>query len=398
MPLDLSNRKWPGRPKRAGKETLHDSYVREGQMVAVPLAFPHMTLPMPADESYITALGIDDRQVLYGGTGGPKAHLFATMTRGLTGTTIHMAELQDDARTTAVLVARDGRVIAATSPGGSRPDTDPHDCAAEGEGALFIHEHIRLPYDLIHEWHFLRTPAETLAVPVPGEGIACAVLAAGADGREVVVGLSAKTGTLFVCDVSSGDVETVQPVDEHGLFSHAICVGPEGKVYGTATEGRLWSFDPVSVSFAMVGAMIPTLAGRARRNQADSFAVDAERGAIYGGGTADGVLFSFEPATGTVRALGKATGFPGIRACAVTRDGRLFGFSGRDGDLGHLFCYNPDTHELKDLGLACAMVGERVYGYQFSCSVVGRDGQVFFGEHDRGGHVWTYWPAIQART
>ena len=39
---------------------------------------------------------------LYGGTGGRQAHLFAGMTRGLTGAVIDMAVLAEDARVTAV--------------------------------------------------------------------------------------------------------------------------------------------------------------------------------------------------------------------------------------------------------------------------------------------------------
>ena len=100
-------------------------------------------------------------------------------------------------------------------------------------------------------------------------------------------------------------------------------------------------------------------------------------------------------AAGKVRSLGKVTNYRGVKGCAVTCDGRLFGISGREGDVGHLFCYDPDEHELRDLGLIASVLAERVYGFQFSCSVVGRDGQVFFGEHDRGGHIWLYLPSVR---
>jgi outer membrane protein assembly factor BamB len=395
MVLDLAGKKWPPRPERVGWASRHDAYVIEGQMLALALGFPGMAMPIPADEAYVTALAIDRRQTVYGGTGGRNAHLFAGLTRGVTGAVIDMCVLQPDARTTAVLVASDRRVFAATAPGGPRPDSDHRAPGAEGEGALFVHKPSGLVQDLIHEWHFLKEPAEKVAVPLPGEGIACAVMAAGPDGSEQIVGIGEKTGTLFSYDIASGKAATPCRVDEHGLFSRTVVVGPDGKVYGTAAGGTLWRFDPVSHAFELTGLSIPSLAGRAIRNHADSLAVDSDRGVIYGGGTADGVLFAFDPGAGRVKSLGKVTCFRGIKGLAVTLDGRLFGISGREGDIGHLFCYDPDAAELSDLGLAVSVMGPRVHGYQFSCSVVGRDGQVFFGEYERGGHLWLYWPAIR---
>jgi hypothetical protein len=132
------------------------------------------------------------------------------------------------------------------------------------------------------------------------------------------------------------------------------------------------------------------------RNHAESFAVDYDRGIIYGGGSADGMLFAFSPSEHTMRSLGKATCFRGIRGLAVTPDRRLFGMSGRTGDIGHLFCYDPDGPELRDVGMVASVLAARVYGYEFSCSVVGPDGQIFFGQHERGGHLWIYCPAVRA--
>ena len=159
-----------------------------------------------------------------------------------------------------------------------------------------------------------------------------------------------------------------------------------------------------------MGLAIPAVAGREVRNQAECFALDPATGVIYGGGTEDGVLFEFDPAAGRshgvagrpgeagkIRSLGKPTCYRGTRALAVTADGRLFGTSGREGDIAHLFCFDPDERELRDLGVPVAVLGTRVYGYEFSASAVGADGQIFLGQHERGGHLWIYWPAILPR-
>jgi hypothetical protein len=393
MPLDLSGRQWPPKVRGPADHLIHAGYVVEGQMIAMPLGFPGMAMPISADDAYLTALAIDSRQVVYGGTGGRQAHLFAGMTRGLTGAVIDMAVLAEDARVTAVMATADDGVVATTAPGAPRPDGQA--APGEGPGSVFVHDGQRLPYDLLQEWSFRRKPAEEVAVPLPEEGIACAVLVRGPDGSQQVCGLGERTGTLFTCDVASGTVNVIGPVDDRALFSKSIVVGPDGMVYGTATAGRLWRYAPTSERLDTLDLRIPSQAGRALRNHAESFAVDCERGIIYGGGSADGILFAFSPAEHTVRSLGKATCFRGIRGLAVTPDGRLFGMSGRTGDIAHLFCYDPDGPELKDIGMVASVLGARVYGYEFSCSTMGRDGQIFFGQHERGGHLWLYCPAIR---
>ncbi len=395
MPIDLSEREWPEKVPGLGMSLLHEGYVTEGQMVAMSLGFPGMCLPIPADEAYVTALAVDERRVIYGGTGGRRAHLFAAMTHGLTGAVVDICVLEEEARVSSVLVAQDGRVFATTAPGAPRPAPPKPGTHPDGEGAIYVHEPVKLPYDLVHEWHFFKSPAEKLCTPLPGEGIACAVPAVDGSGNEAIIGIGECSGSLFTCTIESGHTEVHGPVDEKGLFSRVIARGPDGAVYGTGALGRLWRFDPLLDGMQDTGVAIPSVAGRAVRNQADSFAADRHRRILYGGGTADGVLFAYDVDGRSVRCLGKPTCYRGIKGLAVTNDGRLFGISGRQGDIGHLFCYDPDEHELRDLGMIASVIQERVYGYEFACSVTGRDGQVYFGERDRGGHLWMYWPAVR---
>lgn len=398
MLTDLKDRKWPERAHGLGMSLLHQGYVTEGQMVALGLGFPGMCMPIPADEAYVTALGIDRRKVVYGGTGGRSAHLFAAMTFGLTGIAIDMAVLQEDARTTSVMAAKDGHVFATTAPGAPLPVPDPPGYPPAGEGALFVHDAEHLPADLIHEWHVVKTPAEKLCVPLEDEGIACAVLTHDMMGAELIVGIGERTGTLFTYSIEEKKAELHGKVDDHGLFSKALVVGRDGTVYGTGALGAIWRFGPLTHELEKMDLRIPSVASRAVRNQAESFALDPCSGLIYGGGTADGVLFVFNPEAGTVRSLGKPTCYRGVRGLAVTNDGRLFGMSGRREDIAHLFCYEPQTHELKDLGLVASVLQERAFGYEFSCGAVSRDGHIYFGEQDRGGHVWLYCPAIKCPT
>ena len=59
-----------------------------------------------------------------------------------------------------------------------------------------------------------------------------------------------------------------------------------------------------------------------------------------------------------------------------------------------MFCYNPDTNEVTDIGVAVSVIERRRYGYMFADAVVGRDGQIYFGEDDDLGHLWMYFPVI----
>jgi hypothetical protein len=79
---------------------------------------------------------------------------------------------------------------------------------------------------------------------------------------------------------------------------------------------------------------------------------------------------------------------------AVTHDGRVFGFCGPE--MAKMFCYNPRTREATNLGVAVSVLERRRYGYAFGDAVTGRDGQIIFGEDDDLGHLWLYFPRIQA--
>ena len=79
---------------------------------------------------------------------------------------------------------------------------------------------------------------------------------------------------------------------------------------------------------------------------------------------------------------------------AVTHDGRVFGFCGTE--MAKMFGYNPRTREATNLGVAVSVLERRRYGYVFGDAVTGRDGQIIFGEDDDLGHLWLYFPRIQA--
>ena len=81
---------------------------------------------------------------------------------------------------------------------------------------------------------------------------------------------------------------------------------------------------------------------------------------------------------------------------AVTFDGRVFGFCGDE--IARMFCYDPDAGCVTDLGVAVSVIQRRRYGYVFGDAVVGREGEIIFGENDNQGHLWLYFPRIREAT
>ena len=83
-----------------------------------------------------------------------------------------------------------------------------------------------------------------------------------------------------------------------------------------------------------------------------------------------------------------------VYCMAATFDGRVFGSCGSG--IAKMFCYDPGRREITNLGAAVSLFERRRYGYVFGDAVTGRDGEIVFGEDDDGGHLWLYFPRIQA--
>ena len=66
-------------------EIVHGTFMKEGTMAAFPTCFPGASIPIPADESHITALDISSDGMIYGGTSGRATHLFVAIFHGVTG-------------------------------------------------------------------------------------------------------------------------------------------------------------------------------------------------------------------------------------------------------------------------------------------------------------------------
>jgi len=394
MALDLRNKQWPVHPSKNPEFDLssshvknmekyhHRSFTQEGAMVAMPLAFPGITTPIPADECAIISLGMDSTRMVFGGTTGRAAHVFAAMTRGVTGIVHDLGAIPGATACTAVMPAPDRTIFLAAS--------------GSFGGKLYSHPPVPWPYDCFQEWGFSRPGYTEKAHVFQDEGIACALFD---DLRKTIYGISDRTGTFFAAetDHEEWEVRLFGRVDAVQRFSRVLVHDLEGNIWGTACNGSLWRFSPEDERLVDLDLWIPCSAGREIHNRAEAFALDPVTGIIYGSGSSDGFLFAFDPKEQKVKSLGKPGVSPTIRALTVGNDGRLFGMCGGDDDIAHLFVYDPADGTLRDIGTPVSLYGARTYGYVFASALTGKDGELFFGQAERMSHIWQYFPAIPQR-
>jgi hypothetical protein len=342
-------------------QIIHGSFVKEGTMVAFPTCFPGGTVPIPPDESHITALGMGNDGIIYGGTSGRAVHLFVGIFHGITGIVFDRGQADGADSCVAVCWGKDGAVACVNGEAGGR---------------LIGMESQPLPHDLIQEWGFTRTPLKELGTPVAGEKIVHAVMDAHANR---LVGTT--ENHLFAYDPEKGSTEILAEVAGNGQ----LAAGSVGQVYGFDSGESLWRLDS-GLSMERGFARLPKGSWASPR-----WTRDPRDGLLY---TADasGRLYSFREGEGFSPELGRTSLTP-VGPMAVTLDGRLFGTCGSG--ISRLFCFDPQSDSVSDLGVAASVLQRRRYGYEFGAAVVGRDGEIVFGEDDDRGHLWLYFPKIR---
>lgn len=347
-------------------DIVHGTFMKQGTMVAFPTCFPGASVPIPADESRITALDVTPDGIVYGGTSGRAAHLFVGMFHGVTGIVFDRGAVENADSCVAVGCGKSRFLACVNGPGGGRVVA----------GTLQD-----LPFDLIQEWGFWRTSHEEIG-SLESERIVHAVTDID---RTTLVGVTPTR--LFTVGLNEGKLEVVGEVSGRGR----IALGPGGHVFGQDGPEHLWRFAAASRKIERRAVALPVgqWEGAPR-----VWARDAHDGLLYAADDA-GTLFTFSENGGFGDPLGRVPVAP-VSCMAVTHDGRLFGFCGPD--LSRMFCYNPRSRKITDLGVAVSVLERRRYGYAFGDAVTGRDGQIYFGEDDDLGHLWIYFPSIGGRS
>ena len=344
------------------EEMRKGAYTREGTMVAFPTCFPGATAPIVLDESRITALDITPAGAIYGGTSGRQAHLFVASTHGITGIVFDIGTPAGATQCAAVCCGASRMVAFVNGPRGGR-----------AIGAPLA----RVSADLIQEWSINRPALQDLGECVAGEPVTHAVADAS---RAMAVGVTPRR--LFTVDIASSKIQVVGEAPAGGRIALATA-----GIYGRDGVGHLWRFDPKTGAIGRQAVPLPA----GSWDLPLVWARDPRNGLLF---TADkqGKLFSFDEKQGFSGPLGSAPLAP-VGTMAVTLDGRLFGFCGEE--MAKMFCYDPASRAVTNLGVAASVFERRRYGYEFADAVTGRDGELVFGENDNGGHLWLYFPKIR---
>jgi hypothetical protein len=347
----------------------HGTFIKEGTMVACATCFPGMTTPIPLDESHITALDGTPTGTLYGGTSGHQAHLFIAQFHGLSGVVLEMGTPEGATHTAAVCCAGSRLFAFVNGPRGGRvvsvPQTD-----------LFGE-------DFIQEWGFTRPEIIDHGECVAGEPVVHAITD---EARKTVIAVTSHHIVIVDASVEDAKLKVEYIGEAPGLGR--ITLGTRGGVFGRDDGDTLWRFDLAKRTIQRRAVVLPEGFGGVPL----SWASDPASGLLY---TSD--------AKGRIHSFGERKGFSGVLAeaplapvgpMAVTFDGRLFGFCGNE--MSKMFCFDPATGKVANLGVAASVLERRRYGYTFGDAVIGRDGEIVFGENDNGGHLWLYFPRIKA--
>lgn len=341
------------------------AFIDEGRMVAFPLGFPGGTIPIVADESHITALDLAPNGDVYGGTGGRAAHLFAGYFRQATGAVFDFGVIPNADCCAAVCCGQNHMIGLVNGAQGGRIVALPQ---SDSPGV-----------DLLQEWGFSRPPYEEVGAVFGGERLIHAV---SDEKREWAAGLS--QNHLFLVHFADKKLEIVEPLPGLGQIGR----GANNRFFGKEEDDSLWRFDLAAKTVKRRAIKLP-------KGKWDGaflrWARNNHTGTLY---AADGAgrLFALQE-NGAIQTLAQTPLAP-VTSMTVTPDGRLFGTCGEE--MEHFFVYNPKTKELRDLGIAVSVIERRRYGYQFGDAVTGRDGELYFGERDDLGHLWMYFPKIEA--
>lgn len=361
-------------------------FVREGTMIAFPTCLPGMTMPIPLDESRITALDINSDGHVYGGTSGARAHLFGSAFHGLTGIVLDVGPVEGATSTAAICccaVHDRGDDDSETARAAERawPGAIAFVNGPRGGRAVAI-PHLSLAEDWIQEWGLEQSYAKDLGECVGGEPVVHAVsLASGTK----IAGVTTKH--VFTFDVAAGKATVIGEAPGRGR----LALGQDA-VFGLDDGANLWRFDAATGALRRAAVALPR--GDWTNGSAIRWARNRDTGALYVA-DAGGRLFSFDETKGGdgFRSLGQ-THLPRVNAIAVTPDGRIFGACGEE--MANLFSCDIAAAGVANLGVAASVLEQRRYGYQFGDALTGRDGEIIFGEDDNGGHVWIYFPKIRA--
>ncbi|NIA08082.1 MAG: hypothetical protein GWP14_10705 [Actinobacteria bacterium] len=353
-------------PKEAGyvnlpfpPDYLESCYAREEMFTALPL-------PFPPGESGINALAKDKQGNVFGLCSGVKSHLFIYNSKdGPEPGVTHLGTLEGAAQKGSLVVTADNRLFFGLN-------------TASGDGYLYAYDS-----------NDSTTRLKKICCPVKGEAIA-ALIADESSPR--IYGLSGNSGTFFVLDLDKDSLEWKGPVDKDGLFSRTLTITASGDVFGGCRWTKMFKYDREKDRLVFMDINAPIISGRQMYNRLESLVYDEQTDSIYGGTSADGILFRFMVNQDKLISIGKPLNQPHIRCLTVGADNCIYGMAGKH--CCHLFRYDPAEGDLRDLGIIHVRSPRPWHCYECDAAVTGNDGRIYLGQNERVSYLFVYSPSV----
>ncbi|MFH0922268.1 MAG: hypothetical protein V1913_18135 [Fibrobacterota bacterium] len=237
---------------------------------------------------------------------------------------------------------------------------------------------------------------EDLGVVLAKEGVRTLAV----DGeRQKIYGLTEPSYKFFIYDLKQKKLtvkpDTVFKEEEVlsrdirlGELGKALVVAADGKVYGSASAGKLFCYSPDNDKIKITDIKIPCTPDHQRTVSVSAW-TQAPDGTIYGGTYIDGVLFRFDPVTGKIWNLGKPAMTAFIRSLVVTADGTVCGVVGSKEDVPTVFKYRDGVYETVDFPMIPILRATyNCYANDLGPVVyLAKDGVLLFGGQGRIGKV-----------
>ena len=343
---------------------LRADYVLEGQFFAWPLAVAGECEPIDPDSARVCAVApAADGRMVWGATDGETCHVFAARLKGAAGGVMDLGTVPDAASVPAVLPIPAGHPLAkgpysALALAWMNPGWELWRWQASGPG------------DSVQEPGYGHAVPELLA-----RGLHQDVHGLALTGEQPVIWADA-------CVLTGGADGSLRELA--GLLAPPACFPVRlGDVYWWLSEDGALAGLGLDGSLCFPDLVVP-LPGKSATLCAWGDTLLA---------AADGMLYDIDPAAGSVEAFAY-TPLPAVQCLAGLPDGRAYGVCGHG--IGHVFRVDREPAQCVALGAAATAVGHHRYGFEFSGATASAEGVIFLGEHDRGGHLWAYYPPLSA--
>ena len=241
--------------------------------------------------------------------------------------------------------------------------------------------------------------AVDLGAPVAEGGIHALAIDPASD---VIYGVAAPGGEFFTYDIAQARFMVHGKVAERNIpgehferfknIGRAIAVDGDGNAYVSGEDGAIFRFHRIPRTLEKLPVAAPTVLGREPYNGVDAW-TRAPGGMLYGGAS-DGYLFRFDPKSGAIENLGKPLNQYRIRGLVFARNGKLYGVGGDDDEMARLFSYDPVRGVYEMLGMID--VNRRPYyswhAYVIDAVAIGDDDTIYMGQAERKSKLYLYHP------